>query len=149
MFSADKVVVESIGFLARQREHLLGSGRKVVHGFIAHNYSSKCYHYYCLSNPAPGGGGGLEIGRLTGLRRSRTISARSKSRSSAESFSECCFWRWAGCVKMNSSSTSARSTPENIPRSTPSRIKDSRFMVSFEEILWALARMPYARPMWL
>src|SRR6266702_1711574 len=142
MFGADKVVVESIGFLARQREHLLGSGRKVVHGFIAHSYSSKCYHYYCLSNPEPGGGGGLEIGRLTGLRRSRTISARSKSRSSAESFSECCFWRWAGCVKMNSSSTKDLSTPGNNPTSTPSRISERRFIVSFEEMLWALARIP-------
>ena len=28
------------------------------------------------------------------------------------------------------------------PKSTPSRISDSRFMVSLEVMLWALARMP-------
>ena len=82
------------------------------------------------------------MGRLTGRKRSRTISARSKSRSSAESFSECCFCKWAGCVRMNNSSTSARSTPGNNPTSTPRRINDSRFIVSLEEMLWALARMP-------
>jgi hypothetical protein len=37
MLGADKVVVESIRFLTRQREHLLRPGREVVHGFITHN----------------------------------------------------------------------------------------------------------------
>src|SRR5690348_3274214 len=142
MFGADEVVVEPVGFFARQREHLLSSRGEIIHGFFAHNYSLKCRYYYCLSNPLPGGGGGLEIGLLTGLSRSRTMSARSKSRSSAESFSECCFCRCAGWVKMNNSSTSALSTPENIPASTPSLINDKRFIVSLEEILCALAKIP-------
>ena len=29
------------------------------------NYSTKCYYYYCLSNPEPGGPAGLAMGRLT------------------------------------------------------------------------------------
>ena len=37
VLGADKVVVESIRFFARQREHLLRPGREVVHGFITHN----------------------------------------------------------------------------------------------------------------
>src|SRR5579859_1481454 len=124
VFGSDEVVVETVSFLTRQCEDLLGSGRKVVHGFFAHNYSLKCNHCHCLSNPAPGPGGGREIGRLTGLRRSRTMSARSKSRSSALSFSECCFCRWAGCVKMNNSSTKDLSTPGKRPTSTPRRMRD-------------------------
>ena len=89
-----------------------------------------------------GGCGGREIGRLTGFNRSRTMSARSKSRSSADSFSACCFCKCAGCVMMNNSSTSDRSTPGNTPMSTPKRINDNRFIVSFDEMLWALAKIP-------
>src|SRR6266850_7130714 len=137
MFGADEVMVEAVRFFARQREHLLCARGKIVHGFIAHN--SKCSHFSGLSNP-PEVSGGLAIGRLTWRSLSRTISARSRSRSSAESFSECCFCRWAGWVKMNNSSAKARSTPGNRPTSTPNRIKESRFIVSFEDILWALAR---------
>ena len=33
MFGAEKVVVEPVGFLPRQREHLLRARRKIVHGF--------------------------------------------------------------------------------------------------------------------
>ena len=33
VFGADKVVVEAVGFFARQREHLLRPRRKIVHGF--------------------------------------------------------------------------------------------------------------------
>src|SRR5207249_136610 len=84
MFGADEIMVETVGFLAREREDLLRPWCEVVHCFIAH--TSKCNHFSCLSNPGAGGGG-LAIGRLTCLRRSRTMSARSKSRSSAESFS--------------------------------------------------------------
>ena len=36
MFRAEKVVVEPVGFLARQREHLLRARREIAHGFIAH-----------------------------------------------------------------------------------------------------------------
>jgi len=36
MLGADEIVVESVGFLPRQREDLLRSGRKIVHRFIAH-----------------------------------------------------------------------------------------------------------------
>src|SRR2546426_1434137 len=141
MLGSDKIVVKAVRLLPRQREDLLGSRGEVVHGlFFAHN--SKCNHLSCLSNPGACGGGGLAIGRLTCRKRSRTISARSKSRSSAESFSECCFCKWAGCVRMNNSSTNARSAPGNRPTSTPKRIKDNRFIVSFEEILWALAKIP-------
>ena len=35
-----------------------------------------------------------------------------------------------------------RSLPGNSPKSIPSRIMDSRFMVSLEEMMWALARVP-------
>jgi hypothetical protein len=73
VFGAHKVLIETGGFFARQGEHLLGSGRKVIHGFIAHNYSSKWDHSYCLSNPASGGADGLKTAWLTGLRRSRTM----------------------------------------------------------------------------
>src|SRR5205085_1848044 len=149
MFGADKVVIEAVGLFARQREHLLCPWRKIIHGFVAHNYSSKptlknaiLLLFYDFSKPAPGDPGGLARGRLTGLSRSRTMSARSKSRSSAESFSECCFCRCAGCVRMKSSSTRPLSTPGKRPTSTPNLINESRFMVSLDEMLWALARMP-------
>ena len=36
MLGAKKVVVETVGFLAREREHLLRARRKITHGFIAH-----------------------------------------------------------------------------------------------------------------
>jgi len=88
------------------------------------------------------GGVGFVTGRLTFLSRSRTMSERSKSRSSAESLSENCFCKCAGCVKMNNSSTSDRYAPGNNPMSTPSRMSDSRFIVSLDEMLCAFARMP-------
>ena len=36
MFGADKIVVEPVGFFARQREDLLRPGREIVHRFFAH-----------------------------------------------------------------------------------------------------------------
>ena len=36
MLRAEEVVVETVGFLACQREHLLRARRKIAHGFIAH-----------------------------------------------------------------------------------------------------------------
>ena len=36
MFGAEEVVVEPVGFLARQREHLLRARREIAHGFVAH-----------------------------------------------------------------------------------------------------------------
>ena len=36
VFRAEKVVIEAVGLLARQREHLLCARRKIAHGFIAH-----------------------------------------------------------------------------------------------------------------
>ena len=42
MFGADKVVIEAVGFFARQREHLLRAGREIVHGFIAHTLNNRC-----------------------------------------------------------------------------------------------------------
>ena len=39
MLGAEKVVVKPVGFLSRQREHLLGARRKITHGFIAHTRS--------------------------------------------------------------------------------------------------------------
>jgi len=102
-----------------------------------------------LSNQLLADCDGREIGRLTGFNRSRTISARSKSRSSADSFSECCFCKCAGCVTKNNSSTNDLSTPGNTPKSTPNRINDNRFIVSLEVIVCAFAKIPYARPMWL
>ena len=53
VFGADKVVVEAVGFLARQRQHLLGARREIVHGFFAHTHTSKCNYFAGLSNPAP------------------------------------------------------------------------------------------------
>ena len=45
VFGADEIVVETVGFFARQREHLLRARGKIVHGFlIAH--TSKC-SYLC------------------------------------------------------------------------------------------------------
>jgi hypothetical protein len=38
MFGTDKIMVEAVGFLARQRQHLLSAGRKIVHGFVAHTH---------------------------------------------------------------------------------------------------------------
>ena len=37
VFGADEVVVEPVGLLARQSQHLLRPRRKIVHGVIAHN----------------------------------------------------------------------------------------------------------------
>ena len=36
VFGADKIVIEPVGFLTREGEHLLRPGRKIVHGFFAH-----------------------------------------------------------------------------------------------------------------
>ena len=36
MLGAEKVVVKPVGFLPRQRQHLLGARRKITHGFVAH-----------------------------------------------------------------------------------------------------------------
>ena len=36
MLGADKVMVKAVGFLARQREHLLRPRREVTHRFFAH-----------------------------------------------------------------------------------------------------------------
>src|SRR6185437_150595 len=38
----DKIVVEAVSFFARQREHLLGSGRKITHGFFTHTTIPQC-----------------------------------------------------------------------------------------------------------
>src|SRR3989442_1350601 len=76
----------------------------------------------------------ITLGKLR-LSRSRNMSARIKSRSSAESFSECCFCKCAGCVVMNSSSTNDRSMAGNISKSTPRRMSESKFIVSFDEML--------------
>src|SRR5204863_9851804 len=73
-----EIMVEAVSLLARQRQHLLCPWRKIIHRFIAHKTTSTCYHYYCLSNPAAGGPEGLAMGRLTGFKRSRTMSARSR-----------------------------------------------------------------------
>src|SRR5215468_5740188 len=40
---ADEIVVEAVGFLSRQSEHLLRPWRKIVHGFIAH--TSQCNYF--------------------------------------------------------------------------------------------------------
>ena len=36
MLGADEIMVETVSFFARQRQHLLGTWRKIVHGFFAH-----------------------------------------------------------------------------------------------------------------
>ena len=36
MLRAEKIVIETVGFLACQREHLLRARREIAHGFIAH-----------------------------------------------------------------------------------------------------------------
>src|SRR5260221_3226438 len=38
VFGADKIVVEPVGFLPGQRQHLLGAWRKIIHRFVAHTY---------------------------------------------------------------------------------------------------------------
>src|SRR5438094_4045332 len=54
MFGADEIVVEPVGFLARQRENLLRSRREIVHGFIAHNLrGSTCFGSPGLSSRVP------------------------------------------------------------------------------------------------
>ena len=39
VLGADEIVIEAVGFLARERQHLLGARREVVHGFFRHNTS--------------------------------------------------------------------------------------------------------------
>src|SRR5258708_37912156 len=120
MFRADEIVVEPVGFFARQCQHLLGTWRKIVHRvFVCHILL--CFYLLGLSNAVPPGPAGFEIGRLTFLKCSRNMSERSKSRSSAESFSENCFCRCAGWVRMNNSSVNERSPPGNKPKSMPKR----------------------------
>ena len=146
MFGADKIVVEAVGFFARQRQHLLGAGRKIIHGFFAHTYYlSQCNHFirFVQSAALPSCERLGEIGRLTGLQPlAHHIGTQQIAFLSRQLFSECCFCKCAGCVMINNSSTNDRSTPGNKPRSTPNRIKDSRFIVSFEEMLCALAKIP-------
>jgi len=36
MLGTEEIVIEPVGFLARQREHLLRARRKIAHGFVAH-----------------------------------------------------------------------------------------------------------------
>src|ERR1043166_7550336 len=57
MLSADEIMVETVGFLAREGEHLLRTRGKIIHCFFAHK--SQCNHFSGLSNPAPAGGRGL------------------------------------------------------------------------------------------
>ncbi len=38
VLGAHEIVVEPVGFLARQRQHLLGARREIVHGFVTHTY---------------------------------------------------------------------------------------------------------------
>src|SRR5580704_10492923 len=102
MLGADEIMIEPISFLPGQRQHLLGAWREVVHGFFTH--IQECSYLSGLSNlPPPFVPVVRAAGRFTFRKCSRTMSALSKSRSSAESFSECCFCKCAGCVRMNNS----------------------------------------------
>jgi hypothetical protein len=42
-------MIKSISFLTRQGEHLLGSRREIIHGFIAHTLNT-CYECFGLSS---------------------------------------------------------------------------------------------------
>jgi hypothetical protein len=55
-------VVETVCFFARQRQHLLGAGREIVHCFFAHN--SKCLGYFILSSGPPAEPDAFEARRL-------------------------------------------------------------------------------------
>ena len=49
MLRAEEIVVEPVGFLARQREHLLRARCKITHGFITHTRLF-CYELNDLSS---------------------------------------------------------------------------------------------------
>src|SRR5262245_34198617 len=134
VFGADKVVIEPVSLFPRQRQDLFRARSKVAHGFFAHIYNN-FYASLDLSSFGVFDPAGWMTGRRTARSRSRSMSARSTSRSSAPSFSANCLCRCAGCVIINSSSTAERFTSRNIPKSTPSRMSESRFSVSFEEML--------------
>ena len=54
VFGADKIVIEPVGLLARQRQHLLGSRREIIHGFVAHSFRrSTCFGRPVLSSAQP------------------------------------------------------------------------------------------------
>ena len=140
VLGADEVVVEPVGFLARQRQHLLGARREIVHGFFAHTCSN-CYDLSGLSNPAPAAGG-LGDGPADGL-----AAARAACRPEQIAFLGGQFLRMLllQVRRLGQDEQLVHQRPVHAreqPRSTPSRISDSRFMVSLEEMLWALARMP-------
>ena len=42
VFGANKIVVEAVRFFSSQRQHLLSAGRKIIHGFFAHNTNLIC-----------------------------------------------------------------------------------------------------------
>jgi len=105
--------------------------------FIAHN--SKCSHFFRFVQSARTLGR-LAIGRLTWRKRSRTISARSRSRSSAESF-QCVVFVNAPLCQNEQFISQRRSTPGNNPISTPNLIKESRSWFPSRDILCAFARI--------
>ena len=53
MLGAEEIVVEPVGFLARQREHLLRARRKIAHGFIAHTCIIMLYICQVCPIPSP------------------------------------------------------------------------------------------------
>ena len=49
VLGAHKIMIEAVGFLARQGQHLLRAGREIIHGFVAHTL--KCNYFSGLSTP--------------------------------------------------------------------------------------------------
>ena len=51
VLGADEIVVEPVGFLARQRQHLLRPRREIIHGFVTHSLrGSRCFELPDLSS---------------------------------------------------------------------------------------------------
>ena len=74
MFGADKVMIKSVGFLARQCQNLLCARSEVAHRFIAHIYNN-LYASSVLSSPGAFEALDWMVGRRTCRNRSRNTPA--------------------------------------------------------------------------
>src|SRR2546423_5168415 len=132
MLGPDVIMIEAIGFFSSESQDLLGPRSEIIHWFGGSGV-----------DPFSDSFATLVISGLGNTRkRSRMISARKWSRSSAFSF--CCelFCKWAGCVSMNNSSIGNRRSSGNAPRSMPSFMIDNKLSASFEVIACAKVSTP-------
>ncbi len=88
----------------------------------------------------------VKSGRAKLANSERSLSARRRSRWPASNSPFWACWRWPGWASMKRRSVTERLASGNTPRSTPSRMSESRFMASFELRTWPFWRMPKARP---